>query len=116
MLKLISQQEVILINEIITGNYIDQERKDKIKGIFSSFFYYETKEEQITSIVTSIVKNHYFIDGNKRTAVAVYLLLSKFNNLDFISNNNEIIATFISIPTLNYEIENISKILFPKKV
>jgi hypothetical protein len=43
----------------------------------SSAMYYEAAEEQAASIFKSISHGHMFMDGNKRTAVAVFEKLSK---------------------------------------
>ncbi len=37
------------------------------------FGYYDTLEEQVTALLTAMIGNHPFMDGNKRTAVALTL-------------------------------------------
>lgn len=43
---------------------------------------YPTTEEKIVAFLYFLIKNHPFIDGNKRTAVLVFLVLSKMNGLE----------------------------------
>lgn len=115
--NIIEKDMIAKINAHILGksySEIDLQRARKSESCFSSFYYYESKEEQITSIVLSIIKNHYFVDGNKRTAFVVYILLAKINNLTFITNKEDQVRIFESIPTLDYDIYTITKILFPQ--
>ena len=42
-----------------------------LESAISSLAYCETFDEQITNLVFSIAKNHAFIDGNKRSSIAI---------------------------------------------
>lgn len=42
---------------------------------------YATVEEKIVAYLYFIIKNHPFTDGNKRTAVLVFLVLGRMNDL-----------------------------------
>lgn len=48
--------------------------------------YYPTIEEKITHLVYAINKSHCFIDGNKRTSIALGAFLLELNGLDFLVN------------------------------
>lgn len=44
--------------------------------------YYSTFEDKLTHLVFSIIENHPFYDGNKRTAIALGSYFLKINNYD----------------------------------
>lgn len=43
---------------------------------------YKTSEEKIVAHLFFLIKNHPFVDGNKRTAVLTFLVLCRLNNVD----------------------------------
>lgn len=61
---------VIQANKAIgeAGVVID---KGKLESAFSSTVYYESDLERLASIIRSIMQNHPFENGNKRTGVAL---------------------------------------------
>jgi death on curing protein len=47
---------------------------------FGDFEFYSTPEQKAAALIESIVKNHPFVDGNKRTGyVLMRMLLSAYN-------------------------------------
>lgn len=72
------------INSKITGRPVAAERLEKLKGSLGSYFYYEKPEAQAASIIYALIKDHFFIDGNKRTAFVTYMALAKINGLPFL--------------------------------
>ena len=50
---------------------------------------YETSIEKASAILESIVKNHPFIDGNKRTGYVLMRLLLLANGLDIVATQKE---------------------------
>ena len=93
-----------------TGIAVD---KNKIAGVLSSLDYYNTKEEKIACLVRSLVKNHGFTNGNKRTAGAFYLAMCKHMNYNPPFNNQDFANMFIDIANNNYSVETIASMLFP---
>jgi len=94
-----------------TGVVVD---KNKIAGVLSSLNYYHSKEEKIACLVRSLVKNHGFTNGNKRTAAAFYLTMSNHMNYTPPFNNQEFANLFIDIANNKYSVETIASMLFPK--
>ena len=88
---------VVLINEALTGNRCSEGRKQRVGGCLSSYSYYDTVREQITSIVVSLLKGHFFQDGNKRTALAIYLDLCQNNGIKFLSDQDRLGDVLIDI-------------------
>lgn len=99
------------LNKKLTGNITDENRKEKVEGCFSSLHYYESVGEQVISIVRSIIKNHYFVDGNKRTAVLVLYLLSEYNHLHLIPNE-KLKMEICNIASSNLSVTEIARLLF----
>lgn len=84
--------------------------KNSINSCFSSWDYYETIQLKISSVVRSIIKNHYFKDGNKRTAFIAFLILSKENGIEL--KNKIWYKIFIEIASNSYSVEKIAELLF----
>ena len=105
---LINGEILIEINRKITGD--GTVIKNSLNSCTSSWSYYETIELKISSVVRSIIKNHYFRDGNKRTAFAVFNILSWANGMELKKKAWDKI--FIDIASNNYTVEHISKLLF----
>ena len=99
---------LIDLNQAITGNSVLL--NNSISSCISSMDYYETIEEKISSIIRSIIKNHYFQDGNKRLAFAVFNILTEANGITIKNKNwSEI---FLDISSHKYNVIQISKMLF----
>ena len=82
-----------------------------IGSVYSSIDYYSSIFHKISSIVRSIIKNHYFVDGNKRTATIVLLYLIELNNIE-VKISQEIDEIIVDIAINNYSVEEISKKIF----
>lgn len=70
---------------------------------------YPTVESKISFIVFSIIANHIFIDGNKRTGIAVLEKLCKDNSLLLNASDDELIKLAINIARSLYtknDVEN----------
>ncbi len=104
---------LVLINEILTGNECSEERKFKVQACLSSYLYYNNLEEQVTCIVTSLLKGHFFLDGNKRTAFAIYLDLCQNNSLKILENEDSLGDIFVRMASGLGSVEENTKILFP---
>lgn len=65
---------------------------NQIKQTYNQEDAYPTIEEKASMLLYLIVKNHTFIDGNKRIAAACFLLYLDRNNLLFKSDGSTIIS------------------------
>ena len=68
--------------------------------------FYPTPEEKAARLGFGLAVNHGFIDGNKRTGLAVMLLYLDVNGLFLEATNNELTKIFIDIaesPNNGYE-------------
>ncbi len=74
---------------------------------FGGIDLYPTAFHKSAAILESIIKNHPFVDGNKRTALlsAAALLLS--HHYELIANENDIYNKIIEIASSHLEFDNI---------
>lgn len=91
-----------LINQMLTefDSAVFGKEKDKsfqssvaqiAKG-FGTTDFYPTLEEKATMLLYLVVKNHSFVDGNKRIAAACFLKFLQHNNMLFNTKNQPIIG------------------------
>jgi death on curing protein len=96
---MISRQEVLAIHDILLGRFGGKEGV-RDEGLLDSainrpFQTFDGKElypnpiDKAAALFESIITNHPFIDGNKRTAYVLMRLLLKENNLDIVSAEDE---------------------------
>ena len=78
----------------------------------SSFFYYTTIYDKISSVFRGIIKNHAFVDGNKRTATIALILMCNKLGLVLKPNNDELFEIIVDIAANSFEVGYISKLLF----
>lgn len=91
-----------LVNQMLKEFNSDVFGKEKDKSFESSIAqiekgfddkdFYETLEEKATMLLYLIVKNHSFVDGNKRIAAACFLKFLQQNNMLFNSQNQTLIS------------------------
>jgi len=91
-----------LINQMLTEFDSDVFGKEKDKSFPSSVAqigkgfgeddFYATLEEKAAMLLYLVVKNHSFVDGNKRIAAACFLKFLEQNNMLFSEEGNPIIS------------------------
>ena len=91
-----------LINQMLTEFDSDVFGKEKDKSFLSSIAqigkgfdttdFYPSIEEKAAMLLYLVVKNHSFVDGNKRIAAACFLKFLQQNNMLFNSKNQPIIS------------------------
>ena len=110
----ISIEAIVEINQRLTGVECSRERRKLLTGIFSGYLYQSSKQEKIASIVLNILKGHYFFDGNKRTAFAVYLDLCQANDISYVSDENILGDLFNSLASDAFDVKKAKNRLFPE--
>lgn len=81
-------------NSAVFGKEKDQSFSSSVAQIEKGFGkedFYATIEEKATMLLYLIVKNHSFVDGNKRIAAACFLKFLEQNNILFNQENKPII-------------------------
>ena len=80
--------------------------------------YYETIHDKAAVLMRSLMKNHPFMDGNKRTAVAATLVFLLVNELVLTVSQEELVEFCVSVarsdPAMDWE--DIAKWLAPRTV
>ena len=93
----------------------NQGLKEIIGTIYQSFDgkdLYPTTEEKAANFLYLIIKNHAFIDGNKRIAATLFIYFLEFYNILYIENkqiidNNTLVAITLLIAESNPKEKNI---------
>ena len=114
---MISRQEAIKIHQILIKRYggiqgirdlalLESALERPYSGLEKNEFYPST-EEKASAIIESIVKNHPFYDGNKRTGYVLMRLTLLQNNLDIKTSKNDKYQFVIAIASGELEFEDI---------
>lgn len=78
---------------------------------FGDFELYKTTLEKIAKITFSIIKNHPFNDGNKRTGIATMEFLLNLNNKELIISDDDLYNITMDISTGKADEQKLSLIL-----
>lgn len=112
---MISEKEVLEIHEILIDRFggskgvRDKELLDSALNrpyqIFDGKELYQTPIEKAAAILESIVKNHPFTDGNKRTGYVIARLILMNNQFHILADQQQKYQFIISISTeeLNFD-------------
>jgi len=73
------------------------------KDLYKSIF------DKAAALLQSLLKNHAFVDGNKRTALASAGLFLKINGWNLVNNHMEEVEFTIKVDNQNLSLEEISK-------
>lgn len=125
-MKSISTENVILYHKKIvyaTGGSLEIRDVGLIesainRGImtFDGKYLYETTIEKVSAITHSLIKNHAFVDGNKRIGVAVMILLLRLNKIEVKYTQQELIQLGLKIAEGRKEITHIVKWIIDHRV
>ncbi|MBO4277548.1 MAG: type II toxin-antitoxin system death-on-curing family toxin [Clostridia bacterium] len=79
-----------------------------LKSAFQSFNgeeLYPSKEEKAARIGYSLISNHAFVDGNKRTGMYIMLTFLEINGIKINPSNEEVVKTGLSLASgeMKYE-------------
>ena len=105
-------QQIIDFNEDLNNKTLTIIDVNRLKSIVSSYYYYESIEHQLLSIVKSIIKNHAFIDANKRTGLMTLVFYSNKYNLTIKLNDTEMFDFIQKIAASDIDIEQLSNEVF----
>jgi len=79
-----------------------------LENIFATFDgkdLYPTKEEKGARLGYSLIKNHAFVDGNKRTGMHIMILFLALNGVELFHTERELVETGVAVGagTMSYE-------------
>lgn len=102
------------VNRELTGLPCGEARLAALAGCYSALPYRDSPEEKIASVVASLLKGHFFADGNKRTALFAYLLLSRLNGLESIKDQDDLVRIMVDSAAADWDIPKLKNLLFPR--
>ena len=70
---------------------------------------YDSLFKKVAAICESIILNHPFVDGNKRTAFLAMLMILKQENMELSADENEIYSFLVSIASGKRNFETIEE-------
>lgn len=109
MLDLLTTDFLVFVNKAVKG---PGTYNHDPAGCTSSSYYYDTNKDIVSSVFYSIVKGHYFSDGNKRTATAILFILSEEFELTLIDDDKLFDAIVEIAASDKFTIKDVSKKLF----
>lgn len=118
-MKILSINQIINLHEIlikkfggIRGFRDEKLLESSINSAFQTFNFidlYEGKLKKIIHITYSIIKNHPFIDGNKRVATHVMLILLELNEYKIDYLQSELILLILDLASSKKEEKDLLK-------
>lgn len=82
---------------------------ERPKATFSKKFLYKSLFEKAAALFQSLLKNHPFIDGNKRTALTAAGIFLKMNGFELQNTHQEEVRFTLKVDQENLTVEQISK-------
>ncbi|MBI2028992.1 type II toxin-antitoxin system death-on-curing family toxin [Candidatus Gottesmanbacteria bacterium] len=70
---------------------------------------YPTLFDKAAALVHSLLLNHPFVEGNKRTAIVAMVIFLHINGIHILAKNDEIVTLALEIENRKMNIEKISK-------
>ncbi|MCL2439845.1 MAG: type II toxin-antitoxin system death-on-curing family toxin [Alphaproteobacteria bacterium] len=113
-MHILSAHDINLIHRVITDS---PEYRDSVEGAYASVDYHDDIKDKIASVVRSLVKGHFFSDGNKRTAFVVFAVLCHLNSITLPVSELEDLYYAKKIEDIaknQYSVEEVRNILFEK--
>lgn len=95
VIRLIEQMKITFGDSAVFGKEKDQSLDGSLCAVMQSFGgkdLYPSVEEKAAHLLYFLVKNHSFVDGNKRIAAAVFLRFCEKNKLIYDKDGNKRIA------------------------
>ena len=105
-------QDIVSINELLNDKQHTVIDANRQHDILSSYMYYSTIKQQICSVFKQTIKNHAFIDANKRTALLTLIMLANQYNLHIVISDDEMFILIQQIAITDYAIDDIVSKIF----
>jgi len=83
---------------------------------FGGIDLYPTTTAKIARIAYGIIRNHPFVDGNKRTGVHVMMVLLKLNNINVEFTNDEVVKIGLELATGEISDSRLNDIIITKRI
>ncbi len=119
MMKFVAFEEVVYFHKKIIqatgGSYgirdigLIKSSLNRAYVTFDGQDLYKENKDKIVAITYSLIKNHGFIDGNKRIGVAVMLLLLRLNDIKIEYTQKELIELGLGIADGSFDEKEIKR-------
>lgn len=76
---------------------------------FGGKYLYKDIFDMAAALLQSLLKNHPFVDGNKRTALTSAAIFLKFNGYTLINNGKSEVEFAVKVDNSNLSLREISK-------
>lgn len=83
---------------------------------FDGIDLYKETEDKITAITYGLVKNHGFVDGNKRIGISVMVLLLKLNHINIKYSQQQLIELGLKVADGTFSENDIKLWINNKKI
>ena len=70
---------------------------NRANATFDGKDLYESILDKVAVIAASLIKNHGFVDGNKRIGIAIMLLLLRLNSINILYTQKELIELGLGV-------------------
>lgn len=116
MKKLTPEQIISLHSQLISATGGIEGTRDiglvesAIANVFDSYFgvkKYKSIEEKAARLCYSLIKNHAFLDGNKRIGIFAMLVLLEINGIVLDCTDKELVYLGIGVASSNLSFEDI---------
>lgn len=94
---------------LISQNLLFSALSRPFSGLSDGTELYGSIEDKAAALIHSLIKNHPFVDGNKRTAAHVTKIFLRESNYDWIFTNDEIIEFVLDIANSRVDLSYIKK-------
>ena len=79
------------------------------QAIFDGSEFYPDIHQKAAALVESLINNHPFVDGNKRTGITAAAMFLKINNFSLTASNQEVESFVLSIASGEQTVESITE-------
>ncbi|NLJ40054.1 MAG: type II toxin-antitoxin system death-on-curing family toxin [Clostridiales bacterium] len=118
-MKMIGTEEILIFHKKIikqTGGLygvrdigLIESALNRASVTFDGIELYKSIEDKISVITYGLIKNHGFVDGNKRIGVSTMLLLLRINDIQIHYTQNELVQLGLGIADGSLDEKEINK-------
>jgi death on curing protein len=117
--KYLTPQQVLLIHDQMVKRFggshgirdigLVESAVARPRATFDGMDLYESIFEKAAALLQSLLKNHPFVDGNKRTALVSAAIFMKMNGYNLINQHEEEVEFGVNVDNKRLSLEKIAK-------
>lgn len=124
-IRLFNNQKLLNINQMIVGCNEEAVIRDEnllqssIAAAFQTFDginLYRNAEDKAAKLFQSLIKNHPFVNGNKRTALCIFILFIRINKINIKYTQQDLIDLTLNVANSSYGILQIVNWINDRKI